>query len=132
MLLIVVVRPHTRRNVMSADYVPKNMAEEWIHRFADQNRKAGAIWKDRYDEVEQAMWRLRQDCVDPKLGYVKAMDNFMEWISSDTITKGTDIPFPDEAHAFADIYWTAKDDYLKSTSRQKIGNTAKEFNLSVS
>ncbi len=121
---------YMRRNVMSADYTPKNTAEEWIHRFADQNRKAGAIWKDRYDEVEQAMWRLRRDCIDQKLGPIKAMDNFMEWVTSDAVTKGTDIPFPDEAHAFADIYWQAKEAYIASTTGRNAGETTQKFNSS--
>lgn len=33
-----------------------------------------------------------------------AMDEFMEWLQSDSITQGTDIPFYEEAVAYAAVY----------------------------
>lgn len=115
-----------RRNVMHADYDPQDMPEKWIHLFASQNKDAGPVWRARYDEVEQAMWNLRRACHDSAVGPVKAMTRFMDWITSDAVTNGTTVPFPDEAAAFADIYWRNKDVYTAEAKAFAQKQAAKE------
>lgn len=106
-----------RRNIMHPDYQPKDLPEKWIHLFAAQNRDACEIWRNTYDKVETAMVKLRRECVDPAIGRDRAMKNFMTWLTSDEISRRTDIPFPDEAKAFADIYWRNKTEYKKEVEK---------------
>ena len=123
---------YTRRNVMHPQYEPQDLPEKWIHQFADQNKKAAAVWRESYNDIEKATWQLRVDALDSDTGPVKAMDNFMNWLTTDEITQGSDIPFPNEALDFADIYWDKKEEYSKEvagTQKQKTtGTTTKNNN----
>ena len=118
-----------RRNVMSADYVPKDMPEKWIHLFASQNKESSPIWTKSYQTIESKLSTLRRECYDSKIGRKQAMQNFMDWLLSDEITKGTDIPFPEEAKTFADIYWRNKKLYTAEADAfakaQKAASTPK-------
>ncbi len=98
-----------RRNVMHKDYKPKDTAEQWIHMFSAQNKEAGKLWHNAYDQIETATWNLRLGSL--KEGRSAAMTKFMDWLTSPDITKNTAIPFPDEAKAFADVYWRVKKNY---------------------
>lgn len=125
-----------RRNIMHPDYEPKDDVEKWIHSFGAQNREAGGIWTDSYNEVEKAIYAFRRECVEGEKS--RAIDIFMAWLQSDSVTKGTDIPFPDQAYAFADIYWGAKDAYDKdhdsahnSKRTQAFQNVSSEFHAEV-
>ena len=69
------------------------------------------------NEVEKAMWRLRLESHDSNIGRAQAMKNFMDWLTSDEVTKGTRIPFPNEAAAFADIYWKNKKLYADEVAK---------------
>jgi hypothetical protein len=50
----------------------------------------------------------------------EAMNKFMTWLTSDKITKNTNIPFPDEARAFAGVYDLNKK--LYKTTFEKINS----------
>jgi hypothetical protein len=99
-----------RRDVMIRPD-PDDRIEFWIHKFASQNDGWGSTWVHRYNQVETAMADLRDEC--RTLGRANAMNNFMTWLRSPQVTQGTDIPFPDEASAFAGIYWLNKNFYTK-------------------
>lgn len=126
-----------RRNLMISTYEPQDVPEQWIHMFAKQNKESGPVWKDSFNNIEKATWKLREDCMDPSIGRAKGMQNFMNWLMSDEVTKGTDIPFPDEAKAFADIYWSNKELYTKEVEafkkKQQIqGSLNKQWNAKPS
>jgi hypothetical protein len=95
-----------RRNVMMTSQAPNDVTEFWIHKFAYQNDGWASIWFDRYNEVETGMTQLRDDC--RTMGRKPAMEKFMGWLTSPEVMQGTDTPFPDEAKAFAGIYWKNK------------------------
>jgi hypothetical protein len=99
-----------RRNVMTSQN-PQGVVEYWINKFAHQNDAWASIWSDRYDQVETAMVRLREECQE--MGRRPAMERFMSWLTSPDITRGTDIPFPGEARAFAGVYWKNKELYAE-------------------
>ena len=79
--------------------------------------------------IEGKLSALRRECYDSKIGRKTAMQNFMDWLLSDEITKGTDIPFPEEAKTFADIYWRNKKLYTAEADAfakaQKAASTPK-------
>lgn len=74
----------------------------WLNKFANQGRRWIEIWSDRYDIVERGMIKFKAEC--RSLGNEVAMKRHMEWLLSDEITNGTDIPFYTEASAFAEVY----------------------------
>jgi hypothetical protein len=77
--------------------------EYWIHKFSQQNEAWAAIWSRRYEQVEKRMAELHRG-IDAGMPRKHAMDEFMAWLRSPEITQGTEIPFPDEAEAFAGVY----------------------------
>lgn len=78
-------------------------AAEWLHRFTSQNDRWFMIWKHKFDLVETAMETLTRTAL---LGDRKgALERHIDWLCSKEISRGGDIPFPDEAAAFAEIYW---------------------------
>lgn len=107
-----------RRNVMTGGHNSKDPVEYWIAKFAHQNDAWAAIWSFRYDEVESAMARLREECHAIDRG--PAMKNFMDWLQSPEITRGTDTPFPAEAKAFAGVYWLNRGAYDEAVARTKL------------
>ncbi len=97
-----------RRNVMLSDKT-SNMAEVWTHRFALQNDAWAEIWKDDYDRVERALIDLEKNALNFS-GDI-ALNSHINWLLSEEVTGGTDIPFPRQAHAFAKVYWKNKEQY---------------------
>ncbi len=100
-----------RRDVMYSD-TPADKVEGWIRRFASQNLVWAAIWTRRYDEIERAMVDLRRASVRDRRG---AIERHVEWLLSDGVGLGGEIPFPREAEAFAAVYWKNKADYEDDT-----------------
>ncbi len=98
-----------RRNIMKNEN-PHDPIEYWIHKFSAQNDVWASNWKIRYDEVEGHIAELQKEI---RLGGNKkeAMDKYMNWLTSPEVTKGTDIPFPDEAKAFAGMYHLNREYY---------------------
>ena len=90
--------------------------EYWIHKFAQQNEAWAAIWSRRYDQVETQMAELHE-AVDRGGSRKKAMDRFMSWLQSPAVTHNTEIPFPDEAEAFAGVYRLNNRHYAESVKR---------------
>lgn len=104
-----------RRNVMT-DQNPKDTAEYWIRQFAAQNDGWASIWHDRYNTVETAMRRYYDNVL--LVGREQALDDHVAWLTSDEISQGGEIPFPEEAHAFAAIYWKNKNSYVRAMQTQ--------------
>lgn len=105
-----------RRNVMNTQ-APRDQSEYWIRKFSAQNDAWASVWVDRYDMVEQAMVRLRDDCAT--VGRAAGLKNLMGWLASPAVSHGTDTPFPDEAKAFAGIYWKNKAIYAEEAAKIK-------------
>lgn len=100
--------------------IDQDMCARWVKRFARQNSAWADIWYRRYDEVENAMYELQRDSHNPTIGRQRALDRFEDWLLSDAVTPhGTEIPFPEEAHAFAGIYKKMKSDYFKDMESLK-------------
>lgn len=70
----------------------------WLRRFQEQEPNWLEIWSDRYQLVETAMLRLRDEC--EKLGRRTALERHLAWLQSPDITDRTDVPFRREAVAF--------------------------------
>lgn len=100
-----------RRNVMTSQ-TPRDLQEYWIHKYAYQNDAWASIWFDRYNQIETAMGTLRDKC--RSIGRKKAQESFISWLTSPEITAGSDIPFPEEARAFAGVYWKNKRLYAEA------------------
>jgi hypothetical protein len=90
--------------------------EYWIHKFAQQNEAWAAIWSRRFNLVEAQMAELHA-AIDAGESPSAAMGRFMAWLQSEEITRGTDIPFPDEAEAFAGVYRLNSRHYTESIAR---------------
>ena len=97
-----------RRNVMVSQN-SNDLMEKWIHNFSTQNDAWAGFWYHRYNQVEKAMIRLRDEC--ETIGRKSAMDNFMSWLTSPEITSGTSIPFYREARGFGGMYANNKKAY---------------------
>lgn len=74
----------------------------WLRRYPEQREHWLNIWEDRYQQVENSMILLRENSF--KMGRSAAMKRHMDWLFSDEITNGTDIPFIEEAKAFRQPY----------------------------
>ncbi len=99
-----------RRNVMTSQS-PADKTEYWIRKFSFQNEAWANIWSHRYNQVEEAMVRMRTKVeAGDRAGAIR---DHLAWLASDEITKGTDIPFPGEAKAMAGIYWLNKSIYAE-------------------
>lgn len=88
---------------------PKDDVEYWIYQFSFQNTIWANVWRLTYNEIETRMATMQLECAT--VGKHQAMDNLISWLTSDKITKGTDIPFPLEAEEFAATYWSNKKRY---------------------
>jgi hypothetical protein len=89
----------------------------WLNKFADQGRKWVDIWSDRYDVVEQSMIKFKDEC--RTLGRATALQNHIDFLLSDDISNGTDIPFYTEAAAFAEVYAENKRLYRETMEREQ-------------
>jgi hypothetical protein len=100
-----------RQNIMMGDMneAHKDRAEFWIKQFSYQNESWASIWVHQYKKVEQAMVAMR-DMVDSG-DKAKALQNHIAWLTSPEIAQGGTVPFPDEAKAFAGVYWANKAAY---------------------
>ena len=84
---------------------PQDSAELEIAKYQNQNEEWATLWKDSYNEIEGFMekfYLLTQ--TDPKA----ASDLHYAWICSLIKKGGKNYPFPQEAEAFAKIYWKIK------------------------
>lgn len=98
---------------------PNDQVQYWIHNFAKQNEAWALTWSHRYDMVEtavSAMHRAIDQGGDPK----EAMDRYMAWLTSPEITKGTDVPFIDEARAFHATFRLNQEFYQEAIAAGKL------------
>lgn len=92
---------------------PNDPVQYWIHNFAKQNEAWALTWSHRYNQVETAMCQLHR-AIDSGEDPKAAMDQYMAWLTSPAITKGTDVPFVDEANAFYHTYMLNKRYYQEA------------------
>ena len=94
---------------------PHDTIEFWIRKFTHQNDAWMAIWSHCYNQVESAMVRL---CDQSQAGdRAGAIHNHMDWLLSDAISKGIDIPFLGRAKSMAEVYWMNKSDYEEAHNK---------------
>ena len=93
-----------RRQSMS---MPRNEVERRMAGYPHQNWQWAEVWRQRWQEPERAMQRLvAEAAVDRKA----AADRYRRWLTEETgMTPERPYPFPDEAEAFAKIFWENKD-----------------------
>lgn len=114
------VRAIERFRVLRHDVLHKQMptdqAEYWIRQYAAQNEAWARIWRSRYDEVEAAMVALEQRC--RRHGREPALFAHLDWLRSEAICGGGNIPFPQEARRFAEVYWANKRAYRQAHGKR--------------
>jgi len=74
----------------------------WLRRYGEQGKNWVEIWRNRFDEVEDAMSTLieRSAAGERKA----AARGHMDWLASDAVSEGTDVPFVSEARAFREAF----------------------------
>ena len=99
---------YRRRHAM---FWPKegDAIEQWLHGFTKQNDDWFNIWRARFDEVEVAMEKLIRLSAEGKRA--EALQEHVEWLQSKM--EGGDVPFREEAEAFAAIYWKNRNPVLE-------------------
>ncbi len=105
-----------RHSVMQTQN-PNDAAEFWIRQYALQNEAWATIWVHRFDEVERAMIRLAERGQGDARG--RALDDHVAWLRSAEVAAGGEIPFPEEANAFAGIYWLNKKHFQRAAPSAK-------------
>ena len=93
---------------------PDDALERRIASYQAENEAWADIWRSRYRDVERTMMEFRKRSLVDRPGAItrllESLDRFK------TGRNGTsDFPWPDEAAAFAEVYWRSRDD------RQLIG-----------
>jgi hypothetical protein len=86
---------------------PGDKVEAWLHKFTAQNDKWFEIWQENYNQVETRMHALTRLSVAGERR--EALLRHIDWLTSSRVTKGSEIPFVDEAAAFAGVYWKNKE-----------------------
>jgi hypothetical protein len=70
----------------------------WLRRYAEQGNAWVEVWRARHTEVDAAMVRLREGVrIGDRRG---AAERWRDWLLSDAVTGGGDIPFEAEARRF--------------------------------
>ena len=76
----------------------------WLRRYGEQGSNWVKVWSRRYQQVDDAMIRLREGCA--KEGRAAAARRHMDWLLSDDTAGGSTIPFRLEAEAFRESFDT--------------------------
>lgn len=85
---------------------PKDPIEQQMAGYPHQNREWAELWRHRWHEAEAAMQRLVRGARQHREA---AARSHVEWLLNDTgMTPERPYPFPDEAEAFATIFWRNK------------------------
>jgi hypothetical protein len=74
----------------------------WLRRYKDQGANWVEVWSRRFRQVEEAMIGLRE--TSRTGGRADAAKRHLDWLLSDEIAGGGDVPFRDEAVAFRDAF----------------------------
>ncbi|HEU0097916.1 MAG TPA: hypothetical protein VFQ67_03990 [Allosphingosinicella sp.] len=70
----------------------------WLRRYGEQGANWVKVWSRRFQSVEDAMIRLRED--GARGGRRDAARRHLDWLLSPEIAEGTDVPFRTEAAEF--------------------------------
>lgn len=70
----------------------------WLRRYGEQGAAWVRIWSDRFREVQHAMLDLEQRSRAGQRG--DALKTHLDWLQSDAVTGGSDVPFRHEAATF--------------------------------
>jgi hypothetical protein len=70
----------------------------WLRRYGEQGDAWVRVWAQRYRLVEDAMIRLREESRAGRRA--EAAKRHLDWLISDEIAGGSDVPFREEAAAF--------------------------------
>lgn len=70
----------------------------WLRRYGEQGANWVKVWSSRFQQVEDAMIRLRERSASE--GRAVAARAHLDWLQSDEISEGSDIPFRREAVEF--------------------------------
>lgn len=81
-----------------ADVDPDDPQIVWLRRYGEQGANWVKVWSRRFQRVEDAMIRLRED--GARLGRGDAARRHLDWLLSPEIAEGTEIPFRSEAAEF--------------------------------
>ena len=119
---------YARASILTSPTVNESdIAAYWLKRFYSQGKAWTTIWTNpkgehadlplggRFRLVEAAMVRFREEC--QSLGRKEALDHHIDWLNSQEITDGTDIPFYREAKAFCNSYLQHKLLYFDSLKK---------------
>jgi hypothetical protein len=74
----------------------------WLRRYGEQGANWVKVWSKRYQQVEDAMIRLRESAA--REGRESAARRHLDWLLSDEIAEGSNIPFVREAAEFRDSF----------------------------
>ncbi len=120
---------YARAAVLTAPNVDESdLAAFWLKRFYSQGKAWTQIWTNpngeyegiptggRFREVERAMVQFREAC--HAFGRAEALNRHLNWLQSDNLTHGTNIPFYQEAKAFCESYLQHKLLYFQSLQRR--------------
>ena len=77
---------------------PEDPQTVWLRRYPEQGDIWSNVWAERHHMVDDAMVTLRERCETE--GRMSAGRQHLEWLLSESITGGTDIPFSNESIAF--------------------------------
>ncbi len=120
---------YARAAVLTAPHVDESdLAAFWLKRFYSQGKAWTSIWTNpkgeypsipiggRFREVESAMISFRDQC--QSVGRAAALARHIDWLTSEPVAKGTNVPFYDEAKEFCRSYLQHKILYLESLQRR--------------
>lgn len=74
----------------------------WLRRYPEQGEIWNRVWSARHGLVDDAMVTLRERCKTS--GRRDAGRRHLEWLTSEVVSEGTDIPFRHEAKEFRDTF----------------------------
>ena len=81
---------------------PNDPQVVWLRRYGEQGANWVQVWSRRYQTVEDAMIRLRRTAASEGRG--AAARRHLDWLLSDEVADGSNIPFVREATAFRESF----------------------------
>ena len=100
----------------------------WLRRYPTQGKEWIKIWTPRYQAVEDSVVTLREN--RDRHGSRAAINAHIEFLMSESITNGTDIPFYEEAKAFRQSYdrlIVEYDEKMKKQGLEAVKNKSAEI-----
>lgn len=91
-----------------ASAFPTDPIEERIALFQEENRRWAEVWRERRRDVESAMLRLVRASQNGAAARARAAEAHREWLLARMTDGARPYPFPDEADAFAGVYWSTR------------------------